>query len=102
MSRRLAPRSLEKERGGRMPQGMSGNDCHPRARARQASLRRALKALLLKGAPSRPGKTSADPAKSIPPVRSRMAAFGAKRYGRGRGRVTKRPSSRISDLLLSI
>src|SRR6476659_8362306 len=37
----------------------------------QASLRRALKALLLKGAPSRPGKTSADPAKSIPPVRSR-------------------------------
>ena len=26
-----------------------------------------MKALLLKGAPSRPGKTSADPAKSIPP-----------------------------------
>jgi hypothetical protein len=37
-----------------------------RARS-QASLRRALNALLLKGAPSRPGKTSADPAKSIPP-----------------------------------
>ena len=26
MSRRLAPRSFEKERGGRMPQGMSGHD----------------------------------------------------------------------------
>jgi hypothetical protein len=37
----------------------------------QASLRRALKALLLKDAPSRPGTTSADPAKSIPPDRSR-------------------------------
>jgi len=34
MSRRLAPRSFEKERGGRMPQGMSGND-GIRARARR-------------------------------------------------------------------
>ena len=32
---------------------------------------RALNALSLKGVPSRPGKTSADPAKLTPPVRSR-------------------------------
>ena len=45
-----------------------GNNRHPRARW-QASLMRALNALLLNGAPSRPGKTSADPAKSTPPPR---------------------------------
>ena len=55
-----------------MPQGMGGDDRMTGTRARsQASLSRALKALLLKGAPSRPGKTSADPEKSIPPARSR-------------------------------
>ena len=42
MSRRLAQRSFEKERGGRMPQGMRGND-GIRARS-QASLRRAWRA----------------------------------------------------------
>ena len=41
-----------------------------RARS-QASLIRALNAWLLKGAPSRPGKIKADPAKSTPPPRSR-------------------------------
>jgi hypothetical protein len=39
------------------------------ARASRRNLRRALNALLLKGAPSRPGKTSADPAKLTPPPR---------------------------------
>jgi hypothetical protein len=48
---------VEKERRGRMPQGMS-EMTGTRARW-QASLRRALNALLLNGAPSRPGKTSA-------------------------------------------
>jgi hypothetical protein len=42
------------------------------ARASRRNLRRALNALLLKGAPSRPGKTSADPAKLTPPVRRRI------------------------------
>ena len=37
-----------------------------------------LKALLLKGAPSRPGNTSGDPAKSIPPVRSRTVGVHSK------------------------
>ena len=56
--------ALQEESRRRMPQRVSGNDWH-RARS-QASLMRALNAWLLKGAPSRPGKTRADPAKYIP------------------------------------
>jgi len=58
---------VEQERGGRMPQGMSGNDWHPRALA--GELEACVERLVLKGAPSRPGKTSADPAKLTPPPR---------------------------------
>ena len=65
----------------------------------QASLSRALKALLLKGAPSRPGKTSGDPAKSIPPVRRRTPltlsrkanhSFKRTRQFGGEGQIAKR------------
>jgi hypothetical protein len=58
---------VEQERGGRMPQGMSGNNGHPRALA--GELEACVEGLLLKGAQSRPGKTSADPAKLTPPPR---------------------------------
>src|SRR5258708_26092991 len=65
-SRRLAPRSLRSSVAAVCRRGcaeMTG----PRARS-QASLIRALNAWLLKGAPSRPGKMSGDPAKSTPPT----------------------------------
>ena len=69
---------VEKERSGYMPQGCA-EITGTRARW-QASLRRALNALWLKGAQSRPGKTSADPAKLIPPpaAAARLLALSRK------------------------
>ena len=67
--RAMAPRSLRSSVAAVCRRGcaeMTGT----RARL-QASLIRALNAWLLKGAPSRPGKINADPAKSTPPARSR-------------------------------
>jgi len=55
---------VEQERGGRMTQG-GARITGTRARW-QPSLMRALNAWLLNGAPSLPGKTSADPAKLTP------------------------------------
>jgi hypothetical protein len=58
---------VEKERSGRMPQRVRGNNRQPRALA--GELDAYVNALLLNGAPSLPEETSADLAKLTPPPR---------------------------------